>query len=250
MAEADIKIYSGFFASFTEARPHEQGFAGDRWLQSLEDFLAAVRNSPADSKSVDPLLLANVQDLLSKTGTDIIRILDVGGGLGASSFWLEKVMGDAFARLQIMVMDIPAVTAHAEKLGLDQHWSNLDYTDGFPAQDYDLVNFGSSLHYFESVQDALQQAAGTGAKRILMSRTPICEAGSYVTLQNYYESRIPVNIIGLADIKGWCEALGYGLEQLSASASPVLGNRSSIPTEDIPDVYRFDFYSDLVFVKP
>ncbi|NKB33474.1 MAG: methyltransferase, TIGR04325 family [Pseudomonadales bacterium] len=238
-------FYEGFYKSFAEAAPVEKGFAGNRRLESLQARLASVRSADWDTQEpLDSTLLAVLSKALSQHQRTF-RLLDVGGGLGATCFWLSKTLGEDFGRLNYSVLDIPAVIDHANSTNLQESLGNLSFHKEFPAESFDLVNFGSSLHYFESPEVIIATAAKTNATHLVFTRTPVCQKGTFVTLQNYYESRIPVTVLGIDDLNAWCGEFGFTLLSESASA----GNTEPFPISGIPEDYRLTFASDLVFGK-
>lgn len=238
-------IYDGFYTSFSEAAPVELGFSGKRWISSLEERLIDVKNTDWSKQTSLDATLKNVLEGALSQYEGNFRVLDIGGALGATCFWLASVLGEEFERLEYSVVDIPAVIEHANSLELQKSLPGLSFYTEIPEQRFQLANFGSSLHYFESPQKIMNRAAATGADHLVFTRTPINEKGTFVSLQKYYESRIPVTVIGIKDLNAWCGELGY--TQLSNSATDE--GQEPFPISGVPEEYSTVYASDLVYKK-
>lgn len=74
---------------------------------------------------------------------------------------------------------------------------------------YDLIHAASSLQYIEHWQELLANFAALGPEYILLSDVFAGSIQPYVTLQNYYESKIPQWFLNLKVLLNTFLTLGY-----------------------------------------
>jgi len=237
-------VYEGFYNSFQEAKKSDLGFESEQWLESQKSLIRDIEKSSWSSLLPLDQNLATV--LAGMNHEAPLRVLDIGGGIGATYIWLKKVLSDQIA-LDYQVVELEAAIKLADQLGLSSTYPELKFSSEMPAQESDLVYFGSSLQYFESWREIIKNAISPETCYVVLSRIPVCEKGSFITLQNYYSSRIPVNVPGAQDLEAFFKASGFMQVLKNASCTPILGQYQPIPTNDIPSQYAIGFCSDLVF---
>jgi putative methyltransferase (TIGR04325 family) len=241
-------VYEGFYQSFAEARKVSHGFESERWLESQRQLIEDIRRADWHSRLPLDQNLATVIAALDSNTSAPVRVLDIGGGLGGTFLWLKQVLSGAIS-FDYTVLELDTTVALAAGLGLSDEYPELRFTARLPGAEFTVVYFGSSLQYFEDSQKILVDSVGQNTSVVVMSRIPVCEQGGYVTLQNYYDSKIPLNVIGLADLEKWMGELGFTAILKNASCTPILGEYQPIPVNKIPEEYAIGFCTDLVFRK-
>jgi len=246
MKTKTFNVYEGFYKSFAEVQALNEGFASDRWLVAQEEVLKKCRYGDwRELFPMDHYLMMLVREFIGEQGREPV-ILDIGGGLGATYWWLRKVM-PSLVLPGYSVVENSAVVARAVELA--EAGDLQEFHTDIPQRHFDLVYFGSSLQYFEDWGDIIQRSASSGAKYILFGKTPVSPKQSYVMIQNYYESRIPVVVTGFEELVSFLENAGFTLQLHSASASPVLGSYMEFPCGGVPDEYRFKYPVDMLFAR-
>jgi putative methyltransferase (TIGR04325 family) len=113
------------------------------------------------------------------------------------------------------------------------------YTSELPtAANFDLIHAASSFQYIEYWQDLLAKFAALRPEYILFSDVFAGSIKSYVTLQNYYESKIPHWFLNLNELLDTFNSHGYRLVMKSYATSRRLDAEDTLPMANFPEDLR------------
>jgi putative methyltransferase (TIGR04325 family) len=112
---------------------------------------------------------------------------------------------------------------------------------------YDIVHAASSLQYIENWKEWVPAITEVNPKYILLSDIFAGELNPYVTLQNYYGSRIPHWFLNLGELVYTFEAYGYQLIMKSPVSSRRLDQFDTLPMENFPEHLRLSESLHLLF---
>jgi len=238
-------IWEGIYGSFNDAGMDGlgPGFGGDvycdRSLNVAKECLAALNAG----KPIPPFhkqrstLLPPVVAMMNNRRTPL-RILDFGGGLGIGYMALAESIPCLVQLIDYTIIEVPEVCDVGRKL-----FSNgaVTYLDKLPSQgEFDLVHSASALQYIENWQDALKSLSDYGAQYMLLSDVFAGSIPTFVTLQNYYGSRIRHWFLSLEELLEVFSSLGYRQIMKSFVNSRRLGVEDTLPMNNFPESHRLE----------
>jgi putative methyltransferase (TIGR04325 family) len=227
-----FKIWQNSFLDFQTANKHKvgPGFSGsvylERSLQAAEESLQSLKSGqqvPYFHKQRN-VHLPIVASMLLNQGDRKIRILDFGGGLGIAYMALVESIPKLVNRVEYYIVENPAVCEIGESLFKSN--LNISFSRKIPNNlKVDLIYSSSCIQYIEFWDETLIELCNLGARHILFSDFFSSNSKSFVSLQNYYESKIPHWFINLDDFLKITTSYGYELQFKSFSNLERLGER-------------------------
>ena len=241
-----IQIWQGVFSSFSEAANSSigPGFSGVVWkdrqaavMQEIVTALKAKKPIPLFHKQRITCLPPVVAMLLSSCRK--VRILDFGGGLGVGYAVLLETIPFASERIEYCVVELPPVCDEAKWFSSEE---SIQFVHDLPTnEDFHLIYSSSAIQYVEDWRGILESLAAYGAKYLLLSDVFAGDIPGFVTLQNYYGSRIPHWFINLDELVSVAAENGYELMMKTVSTSRRLGADDILPMNNFPPEYRLDY---------
>lgn len=181
--------YEGIFKSFAEAQSKfytQTGYITEEYVEGEAKKVSDIVNSEVNQyegnyRERDLLLvLSGMRDIR-------IEVLDVGSGFGLTYHYLNTNLKKNFSYTAI---DLPRVMSVASEIfAQNPNFSSTTF-ENLKEKKYDLVNFGSSLQYFEDYRTTLTKILANNPRTILISDTPVGNLESFVTLQVNMKDRI------------------------------------------------------------
>lgn len=249
---SEFNVWEGIYPSFRDAPQAGPGFAGEKWraasLSLARDTLAKAERgelldfSLRQRNAVLPVVVSIIQSSGKK-----VRVLDVGGGLGAGYAFLNTALVDRLAEIQYDILEIPEICEIG--MSLFGKRAGPTFLTEFPqtAPQYDIVYSASALQYIEDWKHFLEQASRMGSDYLLLSDVFISPKESFVTLQNYYGSKIPSWFVNEDDLIGLLSKLGYSLAHKLPCTPQILGKIGPLPMANFPAEYRSEHAWHLLF---
>jgi len=232
-------IYPDFQSAVTEAKG--AGFSGEVYrsqsLQVATECLVALKSEkpiPAFHKQRSTQLPLTVAMMLGDKKQ--VSILDFGGGLGIGYMTLAESIPADLKRIEYTIVEVPEVCQN----GMDLHaGGRVKYTSVLPTPaKFNLIHAASSLQYIEHWQDLVAKFVAIKPEYILLSDVFAGSIKSYVTLQNYYESKIPHWFLNLNELLDTFNSYGYRLAMKSYSTSRRLDVEDTLPMTNFPEDLR------------
>ncbi len=234
-------IWSGVFRSFSEVVGSSDVFDGARWLNRLREQLDRQLAQGAPPARDYPLAVA--ASMLANPRRPL-RIVDVGGGLGAVMLAVAAALPNVEIEGHIVERD--EICGEGRKRLRSQNW--LSFHNRVPhLADIDIVHFGSTLHYIEDWKELLVQVTSDRPKSLVMSELPIGDMESFVTAQQYYEDSIPVWFFNRIEFVAAMQSMDYTLVYEAAFLSKVFGREMQPPMDALPERMRLSYFSNLIF---
>lgn len=249
-----IDLWNGIYQSFNEAPVVGPGFAGEKWFNSnidraramlaAQDRIDLLDFSTLQRNAVLPSLVAVV-----KASRGQVKILDVGGGFGSGYAVLRGALMRDLEGISYDILEIPEVSEAGEKLFGNRN--GVRFLTKFPERRaaYDIVFAASALQYIDDWQGFLTTVVSLEAEYILLSDVVAGPIESFVTLQNYYESRIPVRFINEAQFLGCLADYRYELSFKMPCITRILGEIGPLPMSNFPVDRRIAYASHFLFRK-
>lgn len=241
----EFNIWDGVYGSFREALTAVAGpgFGGatyrDRALIAARECLVALETGkpiPQFHKQRSTLLPVVAGMMLQQR--EPLRILDFGGGMGIGYLTLCESITRHSTAVKYTIVEIPEVCAVG--CGLLPA-SSVTYLESLPAQgEFDLVHSASALQYIEDWAQVLKVLSGFGAQYILLADVFAGAVPTFVTLQNYYGSRIRHWFLNLNELLAVFGSVGYHLVMKSFVSSRRRGVEDTLPMNNFPASHRLE----------
>jgi putative methyltransferase (TIGR04325 family) len=241
-------VYPDFQAAESEAKG--AGFGSDvyrnRSLQAATECLVALKSDspiPAFHKQRSTHLPLAVAMMLRDKQQ--VKILDFGGGLGIGYMTLAESIPADLQRIEYTIVEVPEVC----QSGMDLH-AGVIYTSDFPIfANFHLIYAASSFQYVEHWQELVAKFSALKPEYILLSDVFAGSIKPYVTLQNYYESKIPHWFLNINELLDVFEQYGYRLAMKSYATSHRLDVEDTLPMANFPEALRLSQSLHLLLQK-
>jgi len=247
-----FNIWDGIYGTFQEAKAETLGlgFSGDIYLakalaaaNECFGYLQAKKPIPQFHKQRSNLL-PPIAALVMK---ERVSILDFGGGLGIGFMTLLESLPEAADKVSYTIVEVPEVCKAGEKLHGGEG-GGVTYLSSIPIlTTFDIVHAASSLQYVEKWKEWVSAITKVSPKYILLSDVFAGEFTPYVTLQNYYGSRIPHWFLNFDELSDTFDSCGYQLIMKSSVSSRRLNQFDTLPMNNFPEPLRLSESFHLLF---
>jgi putative methyltransferase (TIGR04325 family) len=247
-----FNIWEGIYSSFADAPATGPGFAGETWrsrsLALAKDTLANLAaGRPIDRalRQRNAVLPGVLEALLEREPR--VRVLDLGGGLGFGYLAIASALGDRMERIDYRIVEVPEICAAGWELFAERPGPEFAETIG--ASPCDVAYACSTLQYIDDWKGAVAALAALEPQCIVISDLFVGNFEGYVTVQNYYESRIPYRFYRRDEIVRSVEDCGYELLGEMRGAATILGEVDVVPMPNFPEHLRVSYSTHFVFSR-
>jgi putative methyltransferase (TIGR04325 family) len=245
------QTWEGVFASFDEAAGDPAAFEGTVWLDKIAGRAQALLASSGGAAAVPPIAVTTeyalpfVAALAARLGQPL-RVLDFGGGM-ATSYMPLRAMLPATQALDFIVIENAVIGERGREIFKDV--TEVSFRTDLPSapERFDIVHFGSSLHYVEDWRGVLKAALALQPEYFLVADLPAADNRTFVTTQNYYGRRIPVHFWNVDEFTREAEALGLTPLLRARYRGYYLGKDEELPTDNFDLQYRLTYTSQFIF---
>lgn len=250
----NFNTWEGIFQSFQEASAEVTGagFNGETWrsrtIKTAEDCLAALNSGtpiPAFHKQRSTSLPPVVAMLLKeKTQIDI---LDFGGGLGIGYMTLAESIPQYSGKINYTIVEVPQICDAGRQIFSGK---NISYVDTIPDKNkFDLIHSASAIQYVEDWPGLLRKFNDCEPDYLFLSDVFTGNIPTFVTLQNYYGSKIAHWFFNQDELLSYISSLGYELIMKSFVSSRRLDAEDILPMGNFPEDNRLDLTVHLLFKR-
>ena len=210
------QTFAGRYSSFKdvfENYPNATNYHSNQSLQELVDLatqaVSSFRRLASPDIGWDIFRLNILPTTLSVMGDHkVIKVLDVGGGLGACYLNLKRACPQR--GIHYTIIDLPETVEQGKDLF--SNFSDIEFIKEFPPErsDFDVVLFGSSLQYFQKYKDIVKLVCSYAPEIIILADHPMGVADTFVCAQiNMAERVIPFNVFNIDELCNLFDAQGY-----------------------------------------
>ncbi|MDB4945217.1 MAG: uncharacterized protein JWP97_4751 [Labilithrix sp.] len=242
-------VWQGVFASFAEAGGESSVFEGSIWLDKIVERARAAMSGTGEG-AIPPVAVTSEYALpfiaasLARRGTPL-RILDFGGGMATSYVPLRAMLPPQQSLEFVVVENGPIGDAGRALFAASPEVSfRTDLPDRGP---FDIVHFGSSLHYVDDWKGLLERIASLGPASLLFADLTAGDNRTFVTTQRFHDRRIPVRFWNVDEFVDVVSALGFELAMKARYRGYYLGVEQELPTANFDVEHRLTYTSQLVF---
>jgi putative methyltransferase (TIGR04325 family) len=241
--DSNFNVWEGVYGCFAEAPAAGPGFDGpiwrDRSIQAAHEDVARAKAQRVLDYSVrqrNAILPTLTAAMLSEQAR--VNILDFGGGAGTGYIVLAKAMPDTIDRIDYTVVEVENICQAGRELFAAKSGPTFR-TEPPGSRHFDIVHAAS----------VIEQLADYGARFLSLADIFIGEFKPYVTLQNYYSSRIRHWFFNASEFIGEVETNGYKLVLRAECDARILGRYGPLPMENFPPALRIANTSNLLFYR-
>lgn len=184
-------IWEGVYKTLEEAKAKGKGFASSRWKERINSQLLNYRDEIQDHSLVMPARMSDLPFLV--TLTNARRIVDFGG----SSGWVYDFLNQAMPNNNIedyVIFELEEIVQYMQDAEL--HSAPVSYISDIGdfncERGVDIFYTNSVLQYIyddASIQEVINKSK---PKWLLIDDFIGGDFENYFSLQNYYESHIPI----------------------------------------------------------
>jgi putative methyltransferase (TIGR04325 family) len=253
-----FNIWEGVYTSYEMAAEHavNGGFSSRRYVDSARraakeclDAFLQKRRLPLFHKQRFTLLPSTVYFLFNQVKRKL-RVIDFGGALGVGYLSCLEAVTEANTKLNYCVVELDEVCAEGA-IFCEENNLPIEYSRSLVSDQYcDLLFCSSTLQYIRDYKALISSFARTDASIIMLSDVFCGDfESSFVTIQNYHDSKIPHWFFSTAEIVNEFQARGYEL----ALRTDAQGNRAGacdyLPMSNFPEAFQLALTSHLIFQK-
>ena len=243
-------IWEGVYREWNEAPKEGRGFASPKWLASQVSEVESQLNGAEESHDLyasfsrDSVLAAVTATLWPRKSR--VKILDFGGGLATTFFSLIGSLPDP-SRVEFHVVENSIMCDAGERLFVHEH--NLKFHTCIPVEParFDVIHAARSLQYVEDWLGLLREFSHRRAEYVIFVGVLAGEIEPFVTVQNYYGSKIPVRFLNLDDFVQEMKNLEYQLLYKTRHISTRLGAEGVLPMGNFSKEHRIEYPWQLIF---
>lgn len=248
----EFNVWEGIYSSFAEAGGTGPGFDGGVWrersIQAARQYLSqAKRGEPLDYSLSQRNALLPVVTAMLLTRRNRVRILDFGGGPGYGLTMLIAALGNARPRIDYHVVDVENICEAGRELFADGEGPCFRFDLPPSMTSFDLVHTSSAMQYVEDWRAMVGLLASYRAPFLAFEDVFAGTFPNYVTIQNYYGSRIPHWFFNFGDFVSEVQRRGYELLLRTPCYVKILGRHGPLPMANFPEGYRLSNKSNLLF---
>ena len=150
---------------------------------------------------------------------DVLRVLDVGGGLGA--FYISLKISCPQVKVDYAILELADTVEQGNLLFAE--FSDVKFIAEMPSENerFDVIVFGSSLQYFEKYIDIIRTTCSYRPETIILTDCLMGVVDTFVCAQlNVPDRVLPMWVFNRAEIISLFSDHGYSLQLKSISHFP------------------------------
>ena len=196
-------IWEGVYQEFDKAPLVGDAFNSKKWLADQVSHARAEFDQLAE-RGIDACAVSRDYVLplvaaLVVQNSRALRILDFGGGIASSYPLVMSTIPDS-ETIEFHVLESSDICECGRAIFAGR--ANLFFHTEMPQLgiDFDIVHAGRSMQYVDDWRGLLRTFAKRNAKYILLAGLLAGDIKPFVTIQNYYNCKIPVRFLNRDEV--------------------------------------------------
>ncbi len=238
-------IWSGVYETFSAVPAQGNGFVHQRWVEK------SIARLEVATRSLDPRPSAEypIADAIigAWNGTDVVRVLDVGGNLGQLALDTQRRLpGVSMEWTVIERADL--LTVVSERVTLPSDVTFHTSYEELQGKRFDVLHLGSVVQYFDEWEDELTRICTNYLKEYawmaISDAMASAEIETFVTRQSYYESGLPMRFLSINELLNHLKALGFSLVLLEPYVTS--STASYYPEVELPPERQISYPHNMI----
>lgn len=247
-----FNIWEGIFNNFRQAKKFQKGlgFNSKKWEKKQLEIFKVCKNYLRYKKKIPKVyfernldLIVILKKILNKKKK--IKILDFGGGFGIAYYILRKYFENHIESISYSILEIPSVRKFSKKLNM-----NISFITKLEKQKkYTLIYSSSALQYVVNWKKTIIKFTKNNPDYIFLCDAFVGDIPTFVSLQNYYESKIPHWFINFNDLDDILKKNGYTLKSKKKTKLTRLNHKKNLPMQNFEKKYKLNNTLNLLYEK-
>jgi putative methyltransferase (TIGR04325 family) len=243
-----VNVWEGIYDRFSDVPIKSDDLTNKQWTDGLRKKVGQELKNGSSFLAYNASLLApTVAVLKSELRASKLRVIDFGGGLGATYVQMVDSLVDA-EYLEYHVIELENISDFGAQEFINDH--KITFHSAPPElNDVDIIHVGSTLQYLDDWRGAIESLAAYTPKYWLYTDLTAGEISTYVSVQRYYDLRIPVWFFNIHEVISEMTQYRFSLLLNTRFNGAILGKTEGCPQENFPVNYRLGYSRNLLFVR-
>jgi putative methyltransferase (TIGR04325 family) len=252
-----FNIWEGIYNSFKECPESGDGHESETWVSKSLERTHKLLDAAKEKKTI-PTVVAYQASLLpflvalvtKRTENKKINILDFGGGLGVT--YIPVINSCEYQEyIDYHIVETKNICEVGRHIFKDD--ARIHFYSSLPQKikKMDIVHIGSSIQYIEDWRTLISELAGYNPQFFLFTDLTAGDIPTYVSVQNYYESKIPCWFFNIHGIIDKMLSVKFRLLFKSSFTGIYLGKEQEVfqLQSNFPEKYRLKNTCSLLFSR-
>ena len=242
-------IWEQKFKNFDEARKFQQGqgFSGKRWKQSQLEILSTCKYKIQRNLKLPRQYTSRYKDFLYIIkkyfkNKYLLNVVDFGGGIGVGYYYLRQNLN---ANLNYTIIEIPSFIKNIKRY----QEKEINYRSKILPTKIDIIICCSVFQYVDDWKKNLTSLLKHNMKYVFFADMFLGNIKSFVTLQNYYESKIPHWFLNFNEFNEFMKNNGYKLKLKKKMITKRLNFDTKISMDNFDQEDRIPYTLNLLYEK-
>lgn len=243
------KIWEGNFSNFETALKFKRGsgFKSNKWINDQINILNKCIQNIKHKKKISQKHTMRFRSFINILNNILkkkkkLNILDIGGGIGIGYLY---ILQEIKKNIKYTIIEIPQFI---KKIGKNKI-KKIIYKSKIDKKKYDFVNCCSSFQYVKNWRREIKKFSYINSDYIYFADLFAGNIKTFVTLQNYYESKIPHWFLNFEDFNN--EMLKYNFRLISKRKmiTKRLKINTTLPMNNFKKSLRLPYTLNLLYKK-
>lgn len=244
-------IWEGHYNNFKSALSNKRGkgFYGIDHLKKIQKEYKIINNQICTNKIISKKLTNRLNFLLPVVKKLIknkkkIKILDFGGGYGLAYFYLQQKLTKDIKKIDYNLIDIRNVT----KI-INEKKIKIRSLNKVKKSNFDLIFTSSCIQYIANWKTLIRVFCKMKPKNLLFIDLFVGNIRDFVSLQKYYNNKIPQWFINYNSFVSELNKHRYFLKKKSDNQSYRINKKCYLDMTNFKRKYRLKKTLDLLFSR-
>lgn len=247
-----MKIFNGIYFAKKLSDISKQIFNNRIWKKIVMKKIKNNKKQKYPIISSSPLNLIFSIEYFNKN----VKILDFGSGALDIYFEINNIINACSKfykkkfkkRIIIDFVELPEILKIYKKINFSKNFK-INLNNSIPIKKkFDIIHISNSLHYVNEPSAFIKKIISMNAKYIIINSTKIGEYKKFITIQKFYDYKIPLWVFNLNELVREFQPK-YKLVFVSKYLHKYLGKYTEIPMNNFPKKFRIDHTKTLIFKK-
>ena len=235
------------YNSWDSAPTDDDVFNDQLWLNKLANAAEEKLRNSSNYKFVSKDYALPVVSSMTISSSSPLKILDYGGGLGASYF---PFVSNVSHPIEFYIIETEAVCDKGKEVFKNisdiRFYSDLSKLAELKNK-VDIIHLGSTFQYINDQKHFLRELAEFKPRYLLMTGVLAGDIKSFVTIQKYHGKNIRVRFVNIHGLIESTKEIGFDLMYKTFFSGSILGESGKLPMSNFDDDYQLDYPCQLLF---
>ena len=248
-----LNVWEGVYGRWEDAPQDHNVLESKIWVHRITEQakkdLAVYHSEKRGSlaSSTQDYILSLAAGVLTSSTEDDLRVIDFGGGMGASYLPLISSMPDP-EKVEFHIVELKTICDLARNcLG---EFLKLHFHEKLPklSKPVHIIHAGSSIQYISDWKGLLKEFANYQPKILILEDLLAGEIPTFITTQNFYGKKVRSRFLNINELIKEVQALGFELTYRSRCTQNFLSKKGgALPMKNFSSQYQLRYGAHLMF---